>query len=75
MSAIRAAARFRGQVKAVPPVRSAPSGAREGLRQRQALREYRMEPFIFWEPLALFAVTCFGESFIKNQWKNQEKTV
>ena len=28
MSAIRAAARFRGQVKAEPPVRSAPSGAR-----------------------------------------------
>ena len=74
MSAIRAAARFRG-LKAVPPVRSAPSGAREGLRQRQALREYRMEPFIFWEPLALFAVTCFGESFMKYEWKKHEKAL
>lgn len=35
-----------------------------------------MEPFIFWEPLALFAgMTCFREPFMKYEWKKHEKAL
>ena len=35
-----------------------------------------MEPFIFCEPLALFAgMTCFREPFMKYEWKKHEKAL